>query len=195
MIKLLLKLIIPILVITALTITYVSISGPVTTTYENARVAFEQLKEQIMFPVGLARLRMQEPLTQLPIPVQDVRLSEIVDTWGAPRPTGRGHNGVDIFAERGRPIISATPGYVTRKGIGTLGGNYVFVSGPGGLRYYYAHRDSFAEGIDVGTEVTDKTILGYVGNTGNAITTPPHLHFGIYQNGAENPFPLLVERE
>ena len=75
------------------------------------------------------------------------------------------------------------------------------------MRYYYAHLSGFAEGLEEGQYVTADTLLGFVVNTGNAITTPPHLHFGIYAGesypesyltcdwDAENPYPLLVDRD
>ena len=65
----------------------------------------------------------------------------------------------------------------------------------GGRTYYYAHLDRYANGIAVGDWVTTRTVLGYVGTTGNAQGTPPHLHFGIYTlTGAINPLPLLRDR-
>ena len=81
-----------------------------------------------------------------------------------------------------------------RAGVNNLGGNSVLAVGPGGVRYYYAHLDSIADGITFGTEVTADTVIGFVGNSGNASGTPPHLHFGVYENGPQNPYPLLVDR-
>jgi murein DD-endopeptidase MepM/ murein hydrolase activator NlpD len=76
-----------------------------------------------------------------------------------------------------------------------LGGHTVSVIGDGGRKYYYAHLDSYAPNLRVGDYVTRKTVLGYVGSTGNADGTPPHLHFGIYTaSGAIDPLPLLVDR-
>jgi murein DD-endopeptidase MepM/ murein hydrolase activator NlpD len=61
--------------------------------------------------------------------------------------------------------------------------------------YYYAHLDSYAPNIATGDPVTTQTVLGYVGTTGNAAGTPPHLHFGVYASGgALNPLPLLTDR-
>jgi murein DD-endopeptidase MepM/ murein hydrolase activator NlpD len=66
------------------------------------------------------------------------------------------------------------------------------VLGPGGQRHYYAHLDRFA-GVFAGMRVQAGTLLGYVGNSGNAKGTPPHLHYGIYTaSGAINPYPLLA---
>ena len=131
------------------------------------------------------------------MPVEGVTLSQVSDTWGAARSEGRSHEGVDIFAEAGTPVYSATSGYVEWFGPYGVGGSTVTVVGAGGVRYYYAHLSSYAEGLTNGQAVTPDTRLGYVGNTGNALTTPPHLHFGVYTGfwDAENPYPLLVDRE
>jgi murein DD-endopeptidase MepM/ murein hydrolase activator NlpD len=69
----------------------------------------------------------------------------------------------------------------------------VWVIGPDLSRHYYAHLDTYAQQIDVGDWVEQGTVLGYVGNTGNAKNTPPHLHYGIYLTGqgAVNPYPYL----
>jgi peptidoglycan LD-endopeptidase LytH len=151
--------------------------------------------EAITFPYKLAELYAQPPLTDIPVPVHGVLLRDIADTWGEARSLGREHEGVDIFAPRGTPVYAATPGYVVRTGENALGGTVVFTVGPSGIRYYYAHLESIAEGIEFGTQVTTDTVLGFVGNSGNASATPPHLHFGIYDNGAHNPYPFLRERE
>ena len=124
------------------------------------------------------------------MPLKDVKRGQIANTWGAPRGEGRSHEGQDIFAPKGTPILSATTGYVVKIGEDNLGGHTVSVIGDGGRKYYYAHLDSYAPNLEVGDYVTRKTVLGYVGTTGNADGTPPHLHFGIYTTtGAINPLP------
>lgn len=129
------------------------------------------------------------------MPLEDVAKSAITDTWQAPRGTGRRHEGQDIFAAKGTPILSATNGYIYKIGENNLGGQTVSVIGKGGRVYYYAHLDAYAKGIEVGDRVTTRSVLGYVGTTGNAQGTPPHLHFGVYtMTGAVNPLPLLTDR-
>ena len=150
--------------------------------------------QKAALPYRILQLSLQEPDAELLIPFPGLRKSDIDDTWGEARAEGRSHEGTDIFQPRKTPIFSATEGYVLRVGQNDLGGNIVFVVGKGGVRYYYAHLDSFAKGIEVGDYVTTDTVLGFVGNTGNAADTPPHLHFGMYKNGAQNPYALLVER-
>jgi peptidoglycan LD-endopeptidase LytH len=152
--------------------------------------------EMFAVPYRITRLSTLPRDTALPIPVQGVLFAEIEDSWGSPRPGGRSHRGVDIFARRGTPVLAAADGYVLRRGESELGGNFVYTVGAGGVRYYYAHLDTIATGIKYGLPVTTNTIIGYVGNTGNASTTPAHLHLGVYVpgEGEQNPFPLLVSR-
>ena len=151
--------------------------------------------DKLIFYAGVARLSLQEPDRKLAMPLEDVSKRQIADTWHAPRGTGRQHEGQDIFAPKGTPILSATSGFVYNIGENTLGGQTVSVIGAGGRIYYYAHLDAYARGLAVGDRVTTRTVLGYVGTTGNAQGTPPHLHFGIYtSDGAINPLPLLTDR-
>lgn len=135
------------------------------------------------------------------MPVVGVRVRQVSDTWGAARTGGRSHEGVDIFAPSGTPIRAAAPGFVYSIESLSLGGNSVTVVGGGGRRYFYTHLSAFAEDLREGQHVTTDTVLGYVGNSGDAATTPPHLHFGVYEGPADtcvwhavNPYPLLVDR-
>jgi murein DD-endopeptidase MepM/ murein hydrolase activator NlpD len=153
------------------------------------------LPDTLVFYARVAKLYTQSPDTKIAMPLEDVSRKEVADTWGAPRGVGRHHEGQDIFAPKGTPILSATNGFVYKIGQNNLGGQTVSVIGSGGRIYYYAHLDSYAKGIAVGDRVSKRTILGYVGTTGNAQGTPPHLHFGIYTfTGAINPLPLLTDR-
>ncbi|VXA87592.1 Peptidase M23 [Acinetobacter sp. 8I-beige] len=130
----------------------------------------------------------------LNVPVQGVSHKQIQDTWGAARGQGRKHQGIDIFAKRGTPVLSATSGIVLDVGLNSLGGQVVWVMGPNLSRHYYAHLDAYAPDIQAGDWVEVGEVLGYVGNTGNAKNTPPHLHYGIYMTGkgAVNPYPYLT---
>lgn len=142
----------------------------------------------------IVQLQFSEPDTALLMPVAGVPVRRVANTWKAPRPGGRKHEGQDIFGKRGTPVVSATDGVVVRIGTNSLGGNVVSVMGNGGRIYYYAHLERYAEGLKSGQEVLAGDTIGYVGNTGNARTTPPHLHFGVYTAaGAVNPLPLLVD--
>lgn len=157
--------------------------------------AISHIVEVIGLPFRLARLAAQQPDAALLMPVAGVKVRRVADSWGAPRPGGRTHQGQDIFARRGTAVFSATGGYVVRVGRTPKGGNVVVIAGAGGRRYYYAHLEAFVPGMRVGKPVTPETVIGWVGNTGNAAYTPPHLHFALYTRaGAVNPLPLLQDR-
>ena len=135
--------------------------------------------------------RMPAPLA-LPMPVPAVAVDRVADTWGAARGSDRRHEGVDIFATRGTPVLSTTRGVVSSVREAGLGGKQVWVTGPALERHYYAHLDSWADGLAAGQVVSAGDTLGYVGDSGNARGTPPHLHYGIYGNeGALDPLPRL----
>ncbi len=153
------------------------------------------LADTLVFYARVARLFTEAPDTRIAMPLEDVSKKQIANTWHAPRGTGRLHEGQDIFAAKGTPILSATNGYVYKIGRNNLGGQTVSVVSAGGRVYYYAHLDSYAPRLAVGDRVTTRTVLGFVGTSGNAQGTPPHLHFGVYTlTGAINPLPLLSDR-
>lgn len=160
-------------------------------------IFLSEVAQEIAFPYLVLEMSLREKIEQLPVPVYGVGLSEVEDTWGFARSEGRTHEGSDIFAPRGTPVFSATEGYVTNTYFGHRGGNNVMVVGPGGLYYYYAHFERLAAGVERGMKVSPDTVLGYVGTSGNAEGTPPHLHFGIYTRpwDAINPYPFItIER-
>jgi murein DD-endopeptidase MepM/ murein hydrolase activator NlpD len=155
------------------------------------------LADTVVLYARIAKLYTQEPHARIKMPVHDVTRREVADTWGAPRSGGRTHEGQDIFAPKGTKILSATNGYIYKIGENNLGGQTVSVISSGGRIYYYAHLDEYAPGLNVGDPVTTRTVLGFVGTTGNAQGTPPHLHFGVYTFGfgtAINPLPLITDR-
>lgn len=143
-------------------------------------------------PRAIAALSAASAPETLPMPVDGVRASRVADTYGAPRGRDRQHEGVDIFAPRGRTVRSTTDGLVVGVRESGLGGKQVWVLGPGRQRHYYAHLDGFADLLEVGDLVRAGDALGIVGDTGNARGTPPHLHYGVYAaDGAFDPLPLL----
>ncbi len=119
------------------------------------------------------------------------------DTFGAPRMTGtrlaHAHQGTDIFAAPGTPVVAFERGVLARVGTDLLGGVKLWLVGQSGTRYYYAHLLGYSPGVMDGLVVEAGRTLGFVGNTGNAIRTPPHLHFEVHPSGgrAVNPYPLL----
>jgi len=112
--------------------------------------------------------------------------------WGASRDGGkRSHEGIDIFAPKGTPAIASADGVVTGVKEGGIGGKVVWMR-PTGKDYYlyYAHLDK--QLVQPGQEIKKGDVVGTVGNTGNARTTPAHLHFGIYTaSGPVDPYPFI----
>ncbi len=128
------------------------------------------------------------PSLAYPLPGKE----SIQSFWGASRDGGnRSHEGVDIFAASGTPVIAAADGRVNRVGLNNLGGKVIFLRPKGrNLSLYYAHLDS--QLVQMGESVKKGDTIGLVGNTGNAVTTAPHLHFGIYTTGgAIDPLPFI----
>lgn len=144
------------------------------------------------YPRTLWEISRMPAAGPLPMPVQAIAAGQVADTWGAPRGADRRHEGVDIFAARGTPVVSATRGVVSAVRESGLGGKQVWVIGPGMERHYYAHLDSWAKGLTDRQVLQAGETLGYVGDSGNARGTPPHLHYGIYGGqGALDPLPRL----
>lgn len=150
----------------------------------------------VIQPEIYAESPFQLQLTSEPVyqfPVAGATNSAIQSFWGAQRDGGRrSHEGVDIFAPRGTPVVAATSGWVSSTGNKGLGGKQVWVRDRDRRQsLYYAHLDSII--ATPGTHVNPGDTLGLVGNTGNARTTPPHLHFGIYKRGAIDPLPFVYQ--
>jgi murein DD-endopeptidase MepM/ murein hydrolase activator NlpD len=131
----------------------------------------------------------------LRFPVQGVGPGAVQSGFGSARDAGRRrHEGIDIFAPRGTPVIAAADGWITRQTTNRLGGNVVWLWAPSRrVSLYYAHLDRQA--VTPGERVMAGETIGYVGNTGNARGTSPHLHFGIYASlaGAVDPLPYVVD--
>lgn len=119
------------------------------------------------------------------------------DSFGAPRmfgtPFAHLHEGTDVFATAGTPLVAIERGVVISMGSDTLGGIKLWLVGATGTRYYYAHLSAFAAGVANGKPVQAGEVVGFVGSTGNAQGTSPHLHFEAHPDGgaAINPYPLL----
>ena len=127
----------------------------------------------------------------LGFPVAERGLPDVGSVFGDPRDGGaRDHHGIDIFAPRGTPVVAATKGTVSRVQTTPRGGKVVWLRDARRRQsLYYAHLDS--QLVSDGMRVQPGDTLGLVGNTGNARTTPPHLHFGIYSRGPVDPVPFV----
>lgn len=133
--------------------------------------------------------------TSLQMPVVGITPRDLANSWGDPRDGGvRKHKGIDIFAPKGTAVVAVTSGIITYIGDQPKGGQCLWLTSEDGASFYYAHLDRWAPGLFEGMEVRSGDLLGYVGNTGNARTTPPHLHFGVNQNDEMvNPYPILTK--
>lgn len=149
-----------------------------------------RLQPELLRDVAYEVVLRTEPT--LAFPVERAGIEAVRSGFGSPRDAGRRrHEGLDIFAPRGTPVLAAAPGRVTRVGRNRLGGRVVWLRADGGPAFYHAHLDTVL--ARRGARVTAGDTLGLVGNSGNARTTPPHLHFGIYirGSGAVDPLPFL----
>ena len=153
--------------------------------------AAQPMAERAWFVYTLAT---EQPASVLPHPLAARRPPRLVDSWGNSRSGGRRHEGIDIFVPKDTPVVSTTSGVVTRVGTNKLGGQVVWILGPGLERHYYAHLNRYGA-FRVGDRVAPGDVIGYAGNTGNARGGPVHLHYGIYRSGtAQNPYPRLAAR-
>lgn len=137
--------------------------------------------------------RLSTAFSSLPMPVAGLTGRDIHDSFGFPRDGGRRrHRGIDIFAPRGTAVVAVVDGYLSYIGDQNKGGRCVWLVNEEGYSFYYAHLDRWAPGIYEGMEVSKGDLIGFVGTTGNAVGTPPHLHFQVSrQDEILNPFPLL----
>jgi murein DD-endopeptidase MepM/ murein hydrolase activator NlpD len=134
--------------------------------------------------------------------------SDFSNDWGRPRDGGeRTHKGTDVFAPKLTPVVAVADGFVTFMGTGKRPGYQVRIRHANGWATWYFHlnndtpgtddnrggpEQAFAEGIEEGMFVTAGTVIGYVGDSGNAEPTPSHTHFELHRNGlAINPYPYL----
>jgi murein DD-endopeptidase MepM/ murein hydrolase activator NlpD len=119
--------------------------------------------------------------------------SKIGSFWGDTRDGGkRSHEGIDIFAKKGTPVVALCDGIIVSSATTPRGGKNLWLQSfrfP--WRAYYAHLDQ--KKVREGQFVRKGQVIGTVGNTGNAKYTPSHLHFGIYKmfGGAVNPLPWV----
>jgi murein DD-endopeptidase MepM/ murein hydrolase activator NlpD len=115
------------------------------------------------------------------------------DSWHAPRPGNRLHIGVDIIGPKGLALYAVVDGTITKMygADSPLSGNALRLTGADKTYFFYAHLDSFAPGITVGSTVRAGQIIGYMGSTGNSGVS--HLHFEVHPGGGDaiNPYPVV----
>lgn len=142
---------------------------------------------------GNYELVLEYKSTYAVFPVLGKTSAAIQSFWGVDRDGGRrSHEGIDIFAERGTPVVAPVSGVIGSVKETGIGGKQVWLRDTQrGWNLYFAHLDS--QTVSIRERVIAGDTLGFVGNTGNAITTSPHLHFGIYSSGAFDPYPVVKD--
>ncbi len=120
--------------------------------------------------------------------------AQFTNDWGFARAGGRTHEGIDLFAARGTPVVAVADGTLFNVGWNGLGGWRLWVRDTSGNGFYYAHLEAYSPVAKEGAAVTRGTVLGYVGNTGDAQGTPTHLHFEIHPGGGGPvpPYPIVT---
>jgi len=139
---------------------------------------------------------------ELTIPVQGITAAQLHDTFNEARSQGRVHEALDIMAPRGTPVIAVADGTVEKLFTSVPGGLTIYQFEPTGrYAYYYAHLDRYADGLQEKQAIKRGEVIGYVGSTGNADPSAPHLHFAIFELGPErqwwkgtaiNPYPVFA---
>jgi peptidoglycan LD-endopeptidase LytH len=139
--------------------------------------------------------------SRLLLPVRGVTPDQLSDTFSDTRGTDRVHEALDIMAPTGTPVLAVATGPVAKLFDSKAGGLTIYQFDPTGTyAYYYAHLQRYAPGLAEGQVLQRGQVIGYVGSTGNADPSAPHLHFAIFELGPEkrwhegtpiNPYPLL----
>ncbi len=147
-------------------------------------------------------LSTSAPQLQAP-PIEGLKVSQLHDSFDEMRGAGR-HEAIDIMAPRGTPVHAVTDGVVTKLFLSKPGGKTIYLFDPAGIFcYYYAHLDAYQPDLREGMRVSRGQVIGYVGSTGNANPSAPHLHFTIFRLGPEkhwwqgtalNPYPFLLRQ-
>jgi murein DD-endopeptidase MepM/ murein hydrolase activator NlpD len=147
---------------------------------------------------------LNSPPISIGLPLEHLQLPDIQDTYNDSRGGGsRKHEATDIMAPRGTPIRAVSDGTIKKLFLSKPGGITIYQFDPSETYcYYYAHLDRYADGLREGQQVKRGDLLGYVGSTGDANPSAPHLHFAIFQLGPEkkwwqgtplNPYSILVD--
>jgi murein DD-endopeptidase MepM/ murein hydrolase activator NlpD len=154
--------------------------------FEEATVLYEKERKELAAAADGGRVVITDGMT-CPVAAPN----SFIDSWGYPRSGGRTHEGTDIMATSGAPVVAITDGRITYEGYGTMSGNWIILSGDDGHDYMYMHnRENLAS---EGARVRAGEQIATVGDTGNAAGTPPHVHFEYHPEGGGpvNPYPLL----
>ncbi|HWD07894.1 MAG TPA: M23 family metallopeptidase [Actinomycetota bacterium] len=128
---------------------------------------------------------VQQEMVKIAAPFPVAGSAHYQDDWGAYRstPCPHLHQGNDVFAPAGTPAVAPENGILVRFDSEFAGGLCYYFAGDDGYSFYGAHLEGFASGVHAGEHVTAGTVLGYVGNTGDAAGGATHLHFELFAPG------------
>jgi murein DD-endopeptidase MepM/ murein hydrolase activator NlpD len=168
-------------------------------TRSRASAPSDKAKAPATTPFGIAPDNGTPPLKGGPYVFPVVGQTSFSDSWGAARATTSWHHGVDIFAPFGAPVVAVADGVLFSVGWNRVGGRRLWLRDRQGNFFYYAHLSAFSAVAVNGARVRAGTIIGYVGNTGDAAGTPYHLHFEVHPvsllmlgyDGAVDPYPYV----
>lgn len=170
--------------------TYISIIILVIAGFSIPNHGHASYRDSLSFTKSIKKLD-RKIVEEMPIPVLlGVEQVHLIDTYSDARSGGRVHNAIDIFASRGSLVASPTKAVVTKITPDTgFGGIQVWTANPGEEEYFFAHLNGVYPNLEEGDVLEPGDLIGFVGNTGNAINASPHLHFAIYTSDRENPNP------
>ncbi len=153
--------------------------------------------------LALSAVNADSPLSNVGIPVANMKLADLRDTFNQARGTERRHEATDILAPRGTPVLAVEDGTIKKLFLSKPGGITIYLSDPTEhYIFYYAHLQGYANDLKEGAAVRKGQVIGYVGTTGNAPPNTPHLHFAISLLGPDkkwwkgtpiDPYPFLRE--
>ncbi len=154
-----------------------------------------------LLPVFLVAGAASSILEMTP-PIRGLPLANLRDSFDEVH-NGHPHHAIDIPEPKGTPVRAVVSGTVRKLFLSKPGGNTIYEFDEMGVYcYYYAHLDGYAEGLHEGMRVESGDVIGFVGSTGNADPSAPHLHFAITELGPEklwwkgkeiDPYPGLVD--
>jgi murein DD-endopeptidase MepM/ murein hydrolase activator NlpD len=159
--------------------------------FEEATAEYEKLKERLAAAASAAAAQAGGVIISpegMTCPI--AAPNSFIDSWGFPRSGGRSHEGTDMMAASGAPVVAITDGRITFEGYGATAGNWLILSGDDGNSYWYMHN---RKNLVSGGRVVAGEQIATVGDTGNAAGGPPHVHFEYHPggDGPVNPYPLL----
>ncbi len=129
----------------------------------------------ILFVILIGFLTPSNPIT--PIAKNSITKIDPESFWYFPWGDQGVHKGIDIFSKKNTNVVSPIAGFIYKTGNGTISGKYIYILGPKWRIYYFAHLDSLL--INNNSFIAKGSIIGKVGNTGNALDKPTHLHFSL----------------